>query len=128
MTAISDALHHFIFTVSPIITQILEIIGIGFIFIGSLITLWALFKSGFDFSNRAITIRFGEILAMALQFKLGAEIIKTVTIRDVSELIILSIVVILRIVLTLVVHWEIKAAEESNHLENNLDNTKEEES
>lgn len=96
--------------ISPPIIHILELIGIFIIFFGCLYVLWIFVKSGFDFHDKAITITLGEVLALSLQFKLGAEIIKTVVIRDFQELIILTIVVVLRIVLSIVVHWEVKNA------------------
>lgn len=96
--------------VSPPIIHILELLGILIIFFGSLRVLWIFVKSGFDFHDKAITITLGEVIALSLQFKLGAEVIKTVVIRDIQELVVLTVVVILRIVLSLVVHWEVKNA------------------
>lgn len=96
--------------ISTPIIHILELIGILIIFIGCLRVLYIFIKSGFDFHDKAITITLGEVLALSLQFKLGAEIIKTVVIRDMQELLILSVVVVLRIVLSIVVHWEVNNA------------------
>ena len=105
-----DYVHTFIFGISPIITAFLELIGIYIILHGSIKSFVLLIKSKFDFHNRRITILLGETLSLALQFKMGAEIIKTVTIREVSELLILSIVVVLRVVLSFVLHWEVNQA------------------
>ncbi len=49
-----------------------------------------------------------EGLAMALSFKLGGEILRTVVVRDMSEIIQVGAIIILRAALTLLIHWEIK--------------------
>ncbi|MFZ1668012.1 MAG: DUF1622 domain-containing protein [Trichococcus flocculiformis] len=40
---------------------------------------------------------------------MAAEILKTVIIQTIDEFIVLSAIVILRVVLTVVIHWEIKS-------------------
>ena len=58
-----------------------------------------------------LSCRVGSIrkpIALALEFKMGAEIVKTVIVRDLAELGILAIVIALRAVLSLLIHWEIK--------------------
>lgn len=47
-------------------------------------------------------------LAMGLEFKLGSEILRTVVVRDLSEIAIVGGVIALRAVLTILIHWEIK--------------------
>lgn len=95
---------------SPIVVHTLELIGIFIIVFGSSKSLIIFFKSGMDLNNSLVKITLGEALALSLEFKLGAEIIKTVIVRDLNELIILAFVVVLRIVLTLLIHWEVKQA------------------
>lgn len=96
--------------VSPIVVHALELIGIFMIVFGSVKALIIFFKSGMDLNNSLVKITLGEALSLSLEFKLGAEIIKTVIVRDLNELIILGFVVVLRIVLTLLIHWEVKQA------------------
>ena len=55
-----------------------------------------------------IKIDLGNWLALGLEFKMGAEIIKTVVARDLQELAILGVIIGLRAVLALLIHWEIK--------------------
>lgn len=107
-----ELLEHFVNWLAPIITHLLELIGILIITIGSGRAVWLLFKNKFDFHNKEVKINLGEALALSLEFKLGAEIIKTVVIRDLQELIILAFVVVLRIALTLIIHWEVREASE----------------
>ncbi|MGX7091465.1 DUF1622 domain-containing protein [Hutsoniella sourekii] len=95
-------------TLSPIVVHTLELIGIFIIAYGSIKSFLYLLKSRFDFNNSLVKLTLGEALALSLEFKLGAEIIKTVLVRDFQELVILVIVVILRVVLTFLIHWELQ--------------------
>lgn len=47
-------------------------------------------------------------LAMGLEFKLGSEILRTVIIRNIEEIFIVAGIILLRAVLTILIHWEIK--------------------
>lgn len=49
-----------------------------------------------------------EGIALALEFKMGGEVLRTVAVREWSELIILGAVIVLRGLLTFLIHWEIK--------------------
>ena len=50
-------------------------------------------------------------IALSLEFKLGSEVLRTVIVRDWSELGILGAVIILRGLLTFLIHWEIRQEE-----------------
>ena len=50
-------------------------------------------------------------IALSLEFKLGSEVLRTVVVRDWSELGILGAVIALRGALTFLIHWEIKNEE-----------------
>lgn len=50
-------------------------------------------------------------IALALEFKLGGEVLRTVIVREQSELVILGAIILLRGALTLLIHWEIKGEE-----------------
>lgn len=59
-------------------------------------------------------LHLAEGLAMALEFKLGSEILRTVIVRDMSEVIQVGCIIILRAALTFLIHWEIKNEEKAN--------------
>jgi uncharacterized membrane protein len=46
-------------------------------------------------------------IALALEFKLGGEVLRTVIVREWSELLILGAIIALRAALTFLSHWEI---------------------
>lgn len=59
-----------------------------------------------------IRLYLAQGISLALEFKLGAEVLRTVLARDLSELLMLGLVILLRGALTLIIHWEIKVEEE----------------
>lgn len=50
-------------------------------------------------------------MAMGLEFKLGSEILRTVIVRQFSEILIVGAIILLRAALTFLIHWEIKTEE-----------------
>ena len=53
-------------------------------------------------------LKLAEGMAMGLEFKLGSEILRTVVVRDLSEIVIVGAIILLRAALTFLIHWEIK--------------------
>ena len=99
----------------------LELIGILIIVLGSakaiVMSLSKLKKN----QPVNVVISLGKALALALEFKMGAEIINTVIVRDLRELGVLAVVIAIRALLALLIHWEIKLEkrEEKAHEEKN---------
>ena len=99
-----DVLH----SVAELAVYTLEFVGILIILIGS-------FKAIANIVSRLakkepvnVVIELGKSLALALEFKMGAEIINTVIIRDLKELGVLAIVILIRALLAVLIHWEMK--------------------
>jgi len=61
-------------------------------------------------------------MALGLEFKMGSEILRTVVVRELSEIVIVAGIVALRAALTLLIHWEIKH-EEKRHNEKQPDSS-----
>ena len=98
---------------AEITVHTLEIVGISVVIVGSIKVLLQLF---IRFLNKSIegqnpVIALGRSLGLALEFKMGAEIVKTVIVRDLKELLILGIIIILRAILAVLIHWEITTEE-----------------
>lgn len=81
--------------------------------IGVIILLKAAVKSavGYFRHSHHVRLMLAQGIAFALQFKLGGEVLRTVIAREMNELLMLTAVVILRLVMTLLIHWEIKDEE-----------------
>lgn len=60
-------------------------------------------------------------LAMGLEFKLGSEILRTVIVRNLEEIYIVAGIIVLRAILTVLIHWEIKNEENEGNLHRVLD-------
>ena len=50
-----------------------------------------------------------EGIAIALTFKMGGEVLRTVIVREWQELLILGAIVLLRVVMALIIHFEIRS-------------------
>ncbi|HAS91263.1 MAG TPA: hypothetical protein DC024_11290 [Clostridiales bacterium] len=113
-------LEHLINIIVPNIAHLLELIGVFIILYSALKSFVKYAIRHFNFGDERIKIELSQALAMALEFKLGAEILKTLIIRTIDELIILASIVILRAALTLIIHWEIETSKRgTNHTELN---------
>lgn len=61
--------------------------------------------------NPHVRLDLAQGIALALEFKLGGEVLRTVIVREQSELLTLGAVILLRGALTFLIHWEIKNEE-----------------
>ena len=83
-------------------------------FMGLIVIVYTAVKSflGWIQKDPATRLHLAEGLAMALSFKLGGEILRTVVVRDMSEIMQVGAIIILRAALTFLIHWEIKNEEQ----------------
>ena len=91
----------------------LELIGIAIVIYGAAKVLIHFIKRIKNKNTVPINsvIVLGRSLALALEFKMGAEIVNTVIVRELKELMILGIIIALRAVLAILIHWEITTEE-----------------
>ncbi|MBO6242207.1 MAG: DUF1622 domain-containing protein [Butyrivibrio sp.] len=61
----------------------------------------------------SIRLELAQGIALALEFKLGGEVLRTVVVREWAELGILGAIIALRAALTFLIHWEIKNEEKA---------------
>ena len=66
--------------------------------------------------NPHVRLTLAEGIATALEFKLGGEVLRTTVARDLTELGIVGAIIVLRCVMTLLIHWEIKVEETRLHI------------
>ena len=57
--------------------------------------------------NRRVRLDLAEGIALALEFKLGAELLRTLIVHELSDLLIIGAVVVLRAAMTFLIQWEI---------------------
>ena len=65
-----------------------------------------------------------EGLATALEFMMGAEILKTVSVPNVNELMGLGLIILMRVVLSLLIHFELGQEEKRHELAEKKANSK----
>ncbi len=94
--------------IAKLTVNTLELIGILIIVIGSIRSVIKYITALKNRNKSNIFIELGRTLAFALEFKMGAEIVNTVIVRDLKELAVLAIVIALRAILSVLIHWEIK--------------------
>lgn len=102
-------LEHIINTLIPIVIEMLELMGTTVIIIAGIKAFYQFLVSLVKHVDYSIKVDLAQALALALEFKLGGEILKTVIVRNLDEMYILAAIIILRAILTFVIHWEIKS-------------------
>ena len=58
-----------------------------------------------------VQLNLAQGIALALEFKLGSEVLRTVIVREQSEMLMLGLIIVLRGALTFLIHWEITGEE-----------------
>lgn len=90
---------------------IVELIGVA-------ILVWAVIRAilGLIRKQERVRLDLAEGIALALEFKLGSELLRTLVVREWEELLILGAVILLRAALTLLIQWEIKIEKKNEEL------------
>ena len=89
---------------------VMECVGVVILLVTTAKSIWGCIKR-----DPHVRLTLAQGIALALEFKLGGEVLRTVIVRERSELIILGAIILLRGALTFLIHWEIKT--EEAHLE-----------
>ena len=98
------ALHHIV----EAAILVFEFIGVGIIIFSGLRGFYLYLERS---PQTKLTLAKG--LAMGLEFKLGSEILRTVVVREWTEIGTVAGIIALRAALTFLIHWEIKEEEKS---------------
>lgn len=106
-------LHSMLVRVIPNLAAIIEIIGVLVIIYGVIRSIYFFLLSRGNLMASDPKLDLAKALAYSLEFKLAAEILKSVIIQTLDEFIILAAIVVLRVILTIVIHWEIESSEKS---------------
>ncbi len=86
--------------------MIFELIGVSVLVAAGLTGLYNYIRR-----DPLTRLKLAKGMAMGLEFKLGSEILRTVVVRDFSEIMIVGAIILLRAALTFLIHWEIKNEE-----------------
>lgn len=91
---------------------VFEMIGVGIIIFSGI-------RGFFSYLARRpdTKLTLAKGLAMGLEFKLGSEILRTVVVREWTEIATVAGIIALRAALTFLIHWEIKEEEKGIRVE-----------
>lgn len=90
-------------------------------FIGIVILIYAIVSAVIGLIRRQehTRLKLAEGIALALEFKMGGELLRTVIVREWNELLILGAIILLRAALTFLIQWEIKIERKNGNLSDN---------
>lgn len=114
-------MHMFIETMEMVLIYIVEFCTILMELFGIAVLVYTAIKCFIQWvkrDNRHLRLKLAEGIALSLEFKMGSEVLRTVVVRDWEELGILGAVILLRGLLTFLIHWEIKNEEKTIKKEN----------
>ncbi len=106
MAAVQDVLHLGLESIANIAILLFEYIGVGVLIVAGV-------QGIINYLRRdpLTRLKLAKGMAMGLEFKLGSEILRTVIVRELSEIVIVGAIILLRAALTFLIHWEIKNEE-----------------
>ena len=87
-------------------------------FVGIVILVYAIVSAVIGLFKRQphVRLKLAEGIALALEFKMGGELLRTVIVREWNELLILGAIILLRAALTFLIQWEIKIERKNGSL------------
>lgn len=95
----------------PILIHLFELMGILILTLGVFTAFYHYIQKRFFKKEINIKYEFADVMITTLDFKLASEILKTVTIKSMDEVVILASVFIIRIIMTFVLEKEMKIEE-----------------
>lgn len=82
----------------------------GFEIVGVFVIITAGVKGLINYIKKRpyVRLKLAQGMALGLEFKLGSEILRTVVVRELTEVVFVAAIIAVRAALTLLIHWEIK--------------------
>ena len=107
MAAFLTGAEEILYEVVQLCTMLMELFGVC-------VLVYTAVKTFIKWIRRAPGLRLdlAQGIALALEFKMGGEVLRTVVVREWQELGILGAIILLRGVLTFLIHWEIRNEKE----------------
>ena len=103
MEAFIETLERFMTMTVQITTILMELFGICILVITAVRCFYKWIKV-----DDSIRLELAQGIALALEFKMGGEVLRTVIVREWSELLILGAIIVLQNIMTVINHCEIK--------------------
>ena len=103
MNVLHSIIEHFL----PYAISVFEIIGIFVVCCSGVKGFWQYCQNSFMKKKVNIQMNLAKGLAVGLEFKMAAEILKTVLLQSLDEIYMLGAVILLRALLSLLIHFEL---------------------
>lgn len=102
-----------------ILFQIGEFSKLMFEFLAIAMIIYSGFKGVVSLFRHEDNVALGLLkgFSTGLSFLLGAEILKTIILLDVNELLMVGGIIVMRVALSILIHWEMKQEEKEKELE-----------
>ena len=107
METVLDIIESYFDSFVRIVILILEFFGVVILLASAIRAVYNVIKK-----DEHTRLRLAEGISLALEFKLGSEVLRSVLVRSLNELIVLGCIVLLRASLTFLLFWEIKREKE----------------
>lgn len=111
-----EAITHLVGVIAGISIDFMELLSIGIIVYTTFLAFYKLLKKD---PNARIYLLHGQ--SIGLTFKLGSEILRTVTVRNMDEILQIGMLIVIKAAMTWLIHWELSGIEqeqeEKNHPE-----------
>lgn len=100
-------------TLELLLRHVVDASIICFEFVGVFVIILAGLRGIRDYikKNPQIRLNLATGMALGLEFKLGSEILRTVVVRELSEVALVAAIIAVRAALTFLIHWEIRIEE-----------------
>lgn len=108
MHSIIKILELLLTNIVEVCTILLELFGVAILVFTAIKSFWYWIKQ-----DARIRLDLAQGIALSLEFKMGSEVLRTVIVREWGELGILGVIILLRSILTFLIHWEIKHEEKA---------------
>ena len=100
----------FFATLTAIFTAVIEYAILLIELVGVCVLIYTVARAVVAIFRRGDRVRLdlAEGIALSLEFKMGAELLRTLIVRDWNEILVLGAVILLRAALTFLIQWEIR--------------------
>jgi len=115
---------HIVELILPSIIACIELVGIFVVTAAAVKAFFSYLKGQITHEELDVKFELANGLATGLEFKMAAEILKTVLVRDLNELLILGAIILLRALLSFMIHIEMKNSVHANKITECMESTK----
>ena len=111
-----NVLHTIVESFLPYAISVFEIIGIFVVCCAGIKGFWQYCQNSIMKKKVNIQLNLAKGLAVGLEFKMAAEILKTVLLQSLDEIYMLGAVILLRALLSLLIHFELNTFKKHKEL------------